>query len=178
MVVRSPFGAVGASTLIAATITAFYDFQRARGPDFLIYPDYFLFHVGGRWGDHRRFDIWPGHKEVVVADDPDRILEAINDRAITRLAVEDDGRRGAGLDAAATASARARIATCLAYSPSGRTRDADVKIGGSRITEGYVADILGAEAAAVHGRAALQEDGAAVETFRRIGLDEGLALLG
>src|SRR6185437_15678741 len=41
LVMRRPCGAVGASTLIAATITAFYDIQRSRGPDFFIYPDYY-----------------------------------------------------------------------------------------------------------------------------------------
>jgi hypothetical protein len=183
---RSPFGAVGASTLITATITAFYDFQRARGSDFFIYPDYFLFHVGGRRGDHRRLDIWPPHKEVVVADDPDRVLEAVNDRAITRLAVEEDGRRGAELDAAATASARARITTCLAYSASGRVHDPDVTIRGNPVTEGYVADALDPDrgradevgpelrARIRDGRAALLENGVPVETFRRMGLEEAL----
>jgi hypothetical protein len=139
---RRPFAAVGASTLITATITGFYDFQRARGPDFLVYPDYFLFHVGGRLGDHGRLDIWPAHKEVVVADDPARILETINDRAITRLAVEDGQRAATEPDAAAMASARGRIVTCLAYSASGRVRDPDVRIAGNPVTEGYVADVL------------------------------------
>src|SRR5215207_7712423 len=46
VVLTRPCGPVGASTLITATITAFYDIQRARGPDFFIYPDYYLFHVG------------------------------------------------------------------------------------------------------------------------------------
>jgi hypothetical protein len=40
-------------------------------------------------GDHRRLDVWPGHKEVVVEAEAQRILEAIDDRAITRLLVED-----------------------------------------------------------------------------------------
>jgi hypothetical protein len=204
---RHPFGAVGASTLITATITAFYDFQRARGPDFFVYPDYFLFHVGRRLGDHGRLDIWPVHKEVVVADDPDRVLEAVNDRAITRLAVEDERRPAAVPDAAAAASARGRIATCLAYSASGRVTAGDVRITGNRVTEGYVEGVLdperrlrelreGAanpsvvEAAAARaeevepevrariraGRAALQESGVPVETYRRINLEEALAL--
>jgi hypothetical protein len=123
VVVRRPFGAVGASALITATVTAFYDIQRSRGPDFFIYPDYFLFHVGRPLGDHSMLDIWPRHKEVVVEDEPERILEAINDRAITRLVVEDGEPGGApALERETLASARARIATCLAYSPSGRVR--------------------------------------------------------
>jgi hypothetical protein len=89
IVVDEPAGAVGASLLLLAAITAFYDAQRARSEGFYIYPDYFLFHVGRPYGDHSMLDVWPSHKEVVVPDDPDAILEAINDRAITWLAVPD-----------------------------------------------------------------------------------------
>jgi hypothetical protein len=146
IVMRQPCGAVGASALIAATITAFYDIQRSRGSDFFIYPDYYLFHVGGPLGDHARLDIWPRRKEVVVDDDPERILEAIDDRAITRLVVEDGRPRRRELDAEALASARARIATCLAYSASGRVEGADVRIEANEVTEGYVDAILDPEA--------------------------------
>src|SRR5918992_4432120 len=89
VVMSQPCGAVGASALISATITAFYDLHRAGGPDFFVYPDYYLFHVGRPLGDHARLDVWPRRKEVVVPDEPERILEAIDDRAITRLLVED-----------------------------------------------------------------------------------------
>lgn len=85
VVVRSPCGAVGASALILATITAFYDIQRQRARDFFVYPNYFLFHVGGLLGDHKMLDIFPSHKEVVVENSPEDILRAINDRAVTRL---------------------------------------------------------------------------------------------
>src|SRR4051812_24830386 len=146
LVMRRPCGAVGASTLIAATITAFYDIQRSRAKDFFIYPDYYLFHVGGRLGDHARLDVWPSRKEVVVEDDPARILEAIDDRAISRLLVEDGPRGHADLDAEAVASARARVASCLAYSASGRVSGGDVRIAGNEVTEGYVTAVLDPEA--------------------------------
>src|SRR5919199_663538 len=94
-VVRTPCGAVGASTLILAAVTAFYDVQRAGGEDFFIYPDFFLFHVGRPLGDHSMLDVWPGHKEVVVTGGPDALLEAINDRGVTHLAVEDGAPGGA-----------------------------------------------------------------------------------
>jgi hypothetical protein len=149
VVVGHPCGAVGASGLITATVTAFYDIQRSHGPDFFIYPDYFLFHVGRAHGNHGMLDVWPDHKEVVVPDDPERILQAINDRGITRLAVEDDGgapEGGAGpapeFERQTLASARDRIVTCLAYSPSGRLGDGDVKIATGDVTEGYVGAVL------------------------------------
>ena len=209
VVVHSPCGAVGASALITATVTAFYDIQRARGPDFFIYPDYFLFHVGGPLGDHSMLDVWPGHKEVVVENEPERILEAVNDRAITRLVVEEGEPSDAAFERETLASARDRIVTCLAYSHSARVRNADVRIESNPVTESYVEAVLdpeghldelragdepaGAYAEAIaaragevearvrgrirEGRAALVEDGAPVETYRRIGLDEALGLL-
>ena len=208
VVLTRPCGAVGASALITATITAFYDIQRARGTDFFIYPDYYLFHVGGPLGDHGRFDIWPRHKEVVVPAGGDRLLEAINDRAVTRLVVEDGPLGEPPTDPGALASARARIETCLAYSPSGRVENADVRIASNPVTEGYVEAILDPEARiarlraegneeradAIAARAGevdrdsrqrvlaerrdLAEDGVPVETYRRIGADEALGRLG
>ncbi len=208
VVLTRPCAAVGASALITATITAFYDIQRARGPDFFIYPDYYLFHVGRPLGDHGRFDVWPRHKEVVVPAGGERVLEAVNDRAVTRLVVEDGAAGKPPSDPGALASARARIETCLAYSPSGRVEDADVRIAGNTVTEGYVdaildpegrmarlraegnderADAIAARAGEVDrdsrqrvldGRRELAENGVPVETYRRIGLDEALGRLG
>ena len=210
LVMRRPCGAVGASALLTAAITAFYDVQRSRGPDFFVYPDYYLFHVGGPLGDHARLDVWPRRKEVVVEDDPERILEAIDDRGITRLLVEDGTPAERRLEAETVASARARIASCLAYSPSGRVERGDVRIASNPVTEGYVEAILDPEARMARLRAeggggavradtiavragevapdvrreislarrALEEDGVPVETYRRIDLDEALALLG
>lgn len=145
VVMSRPCGAVGASALIAATITAFYDFHRARGDDFFVYPDYYLFHVGRPLGDHARLDVWPRRKEVVVGEDPQEILEAIDDRGITRLVVEDGEPEEGWVDDEAVASARGRIRTCLAYSPAGRVEDADVEIAGNPVTEGYVEAILDPE---------------------------------
>lgn len=208
VVLTRPCGAVGASALITATITAFYDIQRARGPDFFVYPDYYLFHVGRPLGDHGRLDVWPRHKEVVVPGGADRLLEAVNDRAVTRLVVEDGAAGEPPSDPGSLASARTRIETCLAYSPSGRVEDADVRIAGNPVTEGYVeaildpeariarlraegneehADAIAARAGEVDrdsrqrvlaGRLDLAEDGVPVETYRRIGLDEALGRLG
>jgi hypothetical protein len=146
VVVRRPCGAVGASALVTATITAFYDLQRARRTDFFVYPDYFLFHVGRPFGDHARLDIWPSRKEVVVPEDPERVLEAINDRAITRLVVEDGEPGEPTFEPETVASASARIATCLAYSATGRVRDADVGIRSNPVSEGYVDAVLDPEA--------------------------------
>ena len=184
VVVRGPCGATGASTLILAAITAFYDHQRERwGPDgFFIYPDYFAFHVGRSWGDHGMLDIWPSHKEVVVGDEPEELLRAINDRAVTRLVVEDRAPRPLSFKRESLASARDRIATAVAYSAAGRVPEADVKLKGNRVTESYVAAVLQrshprGQDELTAARARLREDGEVVETYRRLSLDDALARL-
>jgi len=207
VIVGRPGGALGASALITATITAFYDLQRARGPDFFIYPDYYAFHLGRPFGDHSRLDIWPPHKEVVVPPEPREVLRAVNDRAITRLVVEEGEPRDPELAPEDLASARARITSCLAYSASGRVTGADVRVAANAVVEGYVDSTLDpeqraadlrargadarADAIAAHGdeippeqrtlikraRESLIEDGVPVETYRRIELDEALARL-
>ena len=168
-----------------AAITAFYDIQRGRSADFFIYPDYFLFHVGRELGDHGQLDVWPAHKEVVVADEPEELLRAINDRGITRLVVEDGTPGDGGFAPETLASARGRIVTALAYSADGTARDADVAIAGNDVTECYVAGVLDRSAAVpgadrdriASARRRLLEDGRPVERYRRIGLEEALGLL-
>ena len=207
VVLHRPCGAVGASALITATVTAFYDIQRARADDFFVYPDYFLFHVGRPLGDHARLDIWPRRKEIVVPAEAQGILDAVNDRAITRLLVEDGEPARPELQPEVLASARGRIRTCVAYSASGRVRDADVRIASNPVSEGYVNGLLDPEARLVALRAnrndeladavaarmgevspeerrrirelrtELVEDGVPVESYRRIDLSEALGLL-
>ena len=170
VVVRRPLGGAGASLLILAAVTGFYDVQRSRGEPFFIYPDYFVFHAGRTFGDHRRLDIWPAHKEVVVEPDAESLLRAVNDRGITRLVVED-GEPAADpeLRRETLAGARRRIATCLAYGPDGRVRHGDVAIAGNEATERFVEQMLvqsgGAEA--VQARRALVRDGRPVRRTAR-----------
>ena len=189
VVVRKPCGALGASTLILAAITAYYDVWRSRADDFFIYPDYFLFHVGRPLGDHGMLDIWPSHKEVVVEDDPEQLLRAINDRGVNRLLVPDgDSRKhasGPAYERESLASARDRITTALAYDAGGRVAACDVRITGNPVTEGYVNDVIESSAAKLEfdragleaGRRALHRDGSPVESFRRIDLEDALSLL-
>jgi hypothetical protein len=183
VVLRQPCGAVGASTLILAAVTAFYDFQRARSREFFAYPDYYLFHVGWPLGNHAMLDIWPGHKEVVVADEPEELLRAINDRAISRLLVEDGTPGAPRFERQTMASTRLR--TALAYSPEGRVRDADVTVAGNAATEAYVAAVLEkSDQIAVEARAGIRarrsgllEHGVPVESYRRLSVAEALARL-
>ncbi len=184
VVVRSPCGATGASALILATVTAFYDIQRERAEDFFVYPDYFLFHVGAPLGNHKMLDIFPSHKEVVVEDDAEELLRAINDRAVTRLLTEDS--QPAEPDLRPETLASARILTALAYSPGGRVEGADLGVAGNEVTERYVSAVLeqseeiddGVRNDIRVGREGLLfENGRPFETYRRLTIDGALAML-
>jgi hypothetical protein len=137
VVITEPFGALGASHLIQLAITAFYDVRPTRRAGRLdgqdpraIYPEIFLFHVGGAHGDHSMFDFWPARKEVLVDAEPRLVLAAINDRAITRLAVPDSDPAEVAHEHKEPAAARDRIASALVYSPTGRVRRPEWKIAG------------------------------------------------
>jgi hypothetical protein len=181
VVITEDWGAAGASTLILAAVTAFYDRLRATESEFFAYPDYFAFHVGAHRGTLRKLDVFPDHKEVVVAAEPEALTRAINDRAITRLLVPDRAvpPAGTGIAADTRHSARRRIRTALAYSATGRVVAADVAIAGSAQTEAYVGAMLepaGAPQRPARGGLA-DPGGRPVESFRRLSIDAALALL-
>lgn len=183
IVVHQPGGALGASVLTLATITAFYDLQRAHGDDFFIYPDYFVFHVGQPQGNHAMLDIWPDHKEVVVPNEPEAVLRAINDRAITRLLVPDGQPGTPSFGRATLASGRLRSA--LAYAPGGRAQGGDVTALGTTVTESYVSAVIDDSAVLDpeqqttlrDRRAQVMEAGRPVEHYLRVSLDTARALL-
>lgn len=85
VVAVSPGDSLKAAPLLLASVGAFYQELFSRDSDFYLYPDFFVFHVGALRGRHTALDIWPQSKEVVVPEDPQQLLAAINDRGITRL---------------------------------------------------------------------------------------------
>ncbi len=127
VVVDQSYGAVGASLLLQLAITAFYDVRPSRRENTL-YPEVYLFHVGGKFGSHASFDIYPPRKEVFVDNNPAEILEAINDRGITRLAVVDGPIEAVRHHFKEPASAMDRIVSAFSYAASGRVNDADIEI--------------------------------------------------
>jgi hypothetical protein len=130
VVVWQPYGGVGASHLIQLAITCFYDFRpERRGPNG-IYPEIYLFHVGGRHGDHSPYDFWPARKEVFTSGDPRHVLDQINDKGITRLAVPDGSRVPVAHQAKERETALDRISSAFAYSPTGQTPGGDLVIAG------------------------------------------------
>ncbi len=135
IVVSEPLGGLGASLLIQLAIAMFYSVRpdrRARTP---MYPEIYLFHVGGPHGDFSYFDFWPPRKEVrVAARQPVALLESINAHGITRLAMPlgDTGAESALRSGPSTwaepASAADRLRSCFGYRPDGRVADGDVQI--------------------------------------------------
>ncbi|MFZ1995870.1 MAG: hypothetical protein WAU75_17290 [Solirubrobacteraceae bacterium] len=174
IVIHDHLGAAGAGSLILATVTAFYDRLRAAGGEFFAYADYFAFHVGADHGTLRKLDVYPAHKEVVVPNDAEQILQTINDRGVTRLLVPEAAPGACAhepdLERETRHSAQRRIRTALVYSPTGQTAHADVAVRGSAHSDAHIDAMLGGP------RAETQEPRPA-QTFRRTDPRQALGLL-
>jgi hypothetical protein len=189
VVVRQPGGGMGASALLMSALTRFYDFHRPNLGDepgkLRIYPEFFVFHIGKRHMNHSWMDVWPPHKEVVVEDDPEQILEAINDRGITRLVVEDIAPSSATFLRETISSAKLRIVSALAYSPTGRVDRADVRIMSCSAAEANVLDSLKrseelseeVKEQLRQGRKLLLINGRVTETYRQIEPTDAIHML-
>jgi hypothetical protein len=138
IVVDRPFGALGANALIQLATTAFYDVKPVRREgfptpeaprsDLAVYPEIYVFHVGGRHGLYSAYDFWPARKEVILPAAPRVVLDAINDRAITRLLVPDAAPRFIEHEYKEPAIARDRITSAFTYSADGRVQQGQIEI--------------------------------------------------
>ncbi len=147
VIVKNYCGAIRARTLILSAVTEFYDAYRSQlgneTEKFRIYPDFFLFHIGKHFGDHQQLDIWPSHREIIIEDNPEKILETINDRGITRLIIEDTNpNETVDFLQETVSSAKHRIKTPLAYSPNGRVENADITAKSTLNVERLVSNTL------------------------------------
>jgi hypothetical protein len=180
IVIHDDLGAAGAGSLILAAVTAFYDRLRATGEEFFAYADYFAFHVGADHGTLRKLDVYPAHKEVVVANDSEQMLRAINDRGVTRLLVPESPpdapahapAREPDLQPETRHSAQRRIRTALVYSPTGQTTDSDVVVRGSAHSDAYIDAMLGNPPAP-----AQTPEPQPAQSFRRMDPHQALGLL-
>ena len=183
IVIHDDLGAAGAGSLILAAVTAFYDRLRAAGEEFFAYADYFAFHVGADHGTLRKLDVYPAHKEIVVANDAEQIVRAINDRGVTRLLVPEAPTAPGGAPASEPArepdlqpetrhSAQRRIRTALVYSPTGQTTDSDVAVRGSAHSDAYIDAMLRNPP-----RPAETQEPQPAQSFRRMDPHQALGLL-
>jgi hypothetical protein len=113
------------------------------GRDRNLYPEIYLFHVGGPWGSHSSFDFWPEGKEVFLGSDPVEVLRAINQFGITHLAVPDVTRYVVQHRYRETEIAHYRLKQCYAYSVTGNVVVGDVQIStnSSKVIWNYAATL-------------------------------------
>jgi hypothetical protein len=128
VVMDRPYGALGAGLLTLLAITSFYDVAGKKRRQRPIYPEIYLFHRGGPWGNFIAFDFFPEHKEVFVDADPRAMLPAINSRGITHLVVPDGHRAPVEHRFKERDAATDRLKRCFAYGVSGDAADGDIRI--------------------------------------------------
>jgi aminomethyltransferase len=143
VLLAQPMDPTGCANLIAAANTLFYDHLRdTRGTgNFFRYADTFLFGVGCEPGDWNQLDVWPLHKFVtIVQPTAEAVLEAVNDRRITLLAVPESGVHCRGPVVLSTWNTFVEtVRGVLVYAPrTGRATGADVRLLGGRVVESYV----------------------------------------
>ncbi|SBW22877.1 hypothetical protein FDG2_3253 [Candidatus Protofrankia californiensis] len=129
VVVHEAFGSIGCSYLLQLAISSFYDVRpERRNRTHPIYPDIFVFHVGGYFGDHTYFDVFPPRKEVFLPNNPAAILNAVNDRGITYLAVPDRLPDHVQHDYKEPQQAIDRIRGAWAYAAGGRASSPNIEV--------------------------------------------------
>jgi hypothetical protein len=159
IIIRSPAGALGAALLAMVSITAFYDRpgkDRRRRP---IYPELYLFHVGGKWGCFGSFDFWPERREVFLPDEPSSILQALNTVGITHLALPERPAGRSHFRYREAETAIDRIKQCYLYDAQGCVTGSDVLIGASDpVVFQMYEDVLFPEATAARLRQTIAND--------------------
>lgn len=88
IVTHTPGGSLAAAPLLLAAVGRYYEILRAEREEFYRYPGYFVVHAGELRAYHGWLDVWPEHKEVVVAAHAEAVLEALHDRDVTRVLLE------------------------------------------------------------------------------------------
>jgi hypothetical protein len=131
IVIDEPFGGLGATHLIQLAATLFYDSRPSRRTERKIYPEIYALHYGRGFGAHAPFDFWPARREAIVARDPRVLLDAINDRGITRLAVPDRSIRDIVHRPKEEDAALDRIVSAIIYSATGQVEAAELSIRGN-----------------------------------------------
>lgn len=129
VVIDEPLGGVGASHLIQIASVAYYDARPERRKQ--VYPEIYAFHIGRGHGAHSAFDFWPARREVIVIGDHRNLLDAINDRAITRLALPARTPRQVEHRRKEKEAAVDRLVEAFLYDPSGQIADGDLVIAGN-----------------------------------------------
>ncbi|MEM9778169.1 MAG: hypothetical protein AAF902_26570 [Chloroflexota bacterium] len=119
---------VGATALIMAYVTAFYDTYRAKGEGFFAYPSFYTFQHVRPLSSYTMLDIWPRHKDVWVESSPVDLLNAINDRAINILLLPEQEPTNPSYEKAQLETALQTIHKCYLYSADGVVTSPTLKV--------------------------------------------------
>ena len=175
----------GATLLIMACVTAFYDRYREEGGDFFAYPDFFSFQRRQRPASYGMFDIWPGHKDVPVPGGANETAAAITDRGVDILLLPDRAPRVNEFQPVQMASLERNVRRCLLYSEEGQVEEPTLEVATSKAEP--IRDWAAAVFDSVEGDADWQERrkrfldampaDAARQSFREISLEQALPLL-
>ena len=132
LVIDEPLGGVGATHLLQCAMMAYYDAKPERRTSRAVYPEIYAFHIGKSHGAHAPYDFWPARREVILrTDDHREILDAINDRGITRLAIPERPLRDVVHRPKEVEAALDRITSAFVYSAGGRVQQGDVEVLGT-----------------------------------------------
>jgi hypothetical protein len=174
---------LGACLLLLAHTTAFYDRYRATGDEFFAYPDYFTFQRRTPTASYSMLDVWPGHKDVPVADDAGETLDAILDRAINVLVVPAGTAGAAEFAPVQMASARRTIRRCYTYSATGSAEQPTLAVACGRAEPAEwaraVIDSLPPDDSAVRSHWLRVVAGGSIpeQSFSEVSLEQALALI-
>lgn len=131
IVIDAPFGGLGAAHLIQLATALFYDAKPSRRAERPVYPEIYALHYGRGFGAHAPFDFWPARREAILEEDHRVLLDAINDRGITRLAIPERPRRDIEHRPKEEDAALDRIVSAFVYRPEGRVERPDFTIRGT-----------------------------------------------
>lgn len=132
LVIDQTMGGIGATQLLQCAMMAYYDVKPDRRTSRAVYPEIYAFHVGKSHGAHAPYDFWPARREVILrTQDHREVLDAINDRGITRIAVPDRPLRDVAHRPKEVEAALDRIASAFVYDASGRLAGGEIEIAGT-----------------------------------------------
>ena len=172
---------IGAGNFVLSCVTVFYDRLRARKGDFFEYPNYYTFQATSNPADYRMLDIYPDHKNVAIEPDAERLVRALNDRAISILLVPGNTARSTDIEDITRRSAERRIDHCFEYAIGGQSGEREFSIGLPRqpAEDWYTATVDSLEDSSTTNRQPVVEssDGRITQRFRCVGLGTALSRL-
>lgn len=181
VVMETGLAGLGAGVFILSCVISFYESLRdTRDGAVVAYPNYYTFQTTSDPANYRMLDIYPDHKNVSVSPEAERLVRAINDRAITTLLVPDVPPAPLDIDEITRQSAYRRLEHCFVYAPDGRPSEAEFSIRQPRdpVAEWFETTIESKDGASEPNIPSFgPDDDWIVQQFQRVSVDHGLERL-